>query len=52
MWVRDLDAGIVDATTMHEFDALCLTPVKKFSTEERSSSVMKHTGVHRLRNKI
>ena len=28
------DAGIVDATTMHEFDALCLTPIKKFSAYE------------------
>lgn len=28
------DAGIVDATTMHEFDALCLTPVKNFSAKE------------------
>lgn len=28
------DAGIVDATTMHEFDALCLTPVKDFTAYE------------------
>lgn len=25
------DAGIMDATTMHEFDALCLPEVTKFS---------------------
>src|SRR3990167_11247475 len=28
------DAGIVDATTMHEFDVLCLPPIKKFSAYE------------------
>ena len=28
------DAGIVDVTTMHEFDALCLTPIKNFSAQE------------------
>ena len=28
------DAGIVDATTMHEFDALCLPPVKLFTSQE------------------
>lgn len=28
------DAGIIDATTMHEFDASCLTPVKKLSSHE------------------
>lgn len=28
------DAGIMDATTMHEFDALCLPPIKQFSAQE------------------
>ena len=28
------DAGIVDATTMHEFNALCLTPVEDLSPRE------------------
>ena len=28
------DAGIVDATTMHEFDALCLSPIKQFTAQE------------------
>lgn len=28
------DAGIVDAKTMHEFDALCLTPVKDLSPKQ------------------
>lgn len=28
------DAGIVDKTTMHEFDALCLPPVKDLSATE------------------
>lgn len=28
------DAGIVDATTMHEFDTLCLPPVKEFTAHE------------------
>lgn len=28
------DIGAVDATTMHEFDALCLTPVKNMSAQE------------------
>ncbi|MBX9704371.1 MAG: DNA-binding transcriptional regulator [Silvanigrellaceae bacterium] len=28
------DAGIVDATTMHEFDALCLPPVKDLTAHE------------------
>ncbi|STX29191.1 putative zinc finger/helix-turn-helix protein, YgiT family [Legionella beliardensis] len=28
------DAGIVDATTMHEFDALCLPPIKPFTAQE------------------
>lgn len=28
------DAGIVDAATMHDFDALCLAPVKKLSAHE------------------
>lgn len=31
------DAGIVDATTMHEFDALCLPPIKKFTSQEIKS---------------
>ena len=25
------EAGVMDTKTMHEFDALCLTPVKKLS---------------------
>jgi putative transcriptional regulator len=28
------DAGIVDATTMHEFDVLCLPPIKLFSSQD------------------
>ena len=28
------DAGIVDATTMHEFDALCLPPVKELTPHQ------------------
>lgn len=28
------DAGIVNATTMHEFDVLCLPPVKLFTSQE------------------
>lgn len=28
------DAGIVDATTMHEFDTLCLPPVKEFTPHQ------------------
>jgi len=28
------DAGLVDIVTMHEFDALCLSPVKKLSAKE------------------
>ncbi len=28
------DAGVVDATTMHEFDALCLTPIQELSAQE------------------
>ncbi|STX52140.1 putative zinc finger/helix-turn-helix protein, YgiT family [Legionella busanensis] len=28
------DAGIVDATTMHEFDVLCLPPIKSFTAQE------------------
>src|SRR5260363_57356 len=28
------DAGIMDATTMREFDALCLPPVKRLSSEQ------------------
>ncbi|AAO91604.2 helix-turn-helix domain-containing protein [Coxiella burnetii] len=28
------DAGVIDATTMHEFDALCLTPVRELSPRE------------------
>ncbi len=31
------DAGLVDATTMHEFDALCLTPVENLSPREIKS---------------
>lgn len=28
------DAGIVDATTMHEFDALCLPPIKELTPHQ------------------
>lgn len=28
------DAGIVESITMHEFDSLCLAPVKQFSANE------------------
>lgn len=28
------DAGVVDATTMHEFDSLCLPPVKQLTPGE------------------
>ena len=28
------DAGLVDVVTMHEFDAMCLPPVKKLSPTE------------------
>lgn len=28
------DAGVVDATTIHEFDALCLPDVKQFSASD------------------
>ena len=28
------DAGLVDATTLHEFNALCLTPVENLSPRE------------------
>ena len=31
------DAGLVDATTMHEFDAMCLTPVENMSPREIKS---------------
>lgn len=31
------DAGLVDATTMHEFNALCLTPVEELSPREIKS---------------
>ena len=31
------DAGLVDATTMHEFNALCLTPVNDLSPREIKS---------------
>ena len=31
------DAGLVDATTMHEFNALCLTPVEDLSPREIKS---------------
>jgi putative transcriptional regulator len=35
------DAGIVDATTMHEFDALCLPPIKEFTSQEIKSLRLK-----------
>ncbi|CAM4492534.1 MAG: hypothetical protein LEGION0403_FIIPPAGN_02899 [Legionella sp.] len=35
------DAGIVDPTTMHEFDALCLPPVKLFTAQEIKSLRLK-----------
>lgn len=28
------DAGLMDITTMHEFDALCLPPVKEYSATQ------------------
>jgi putative transcriptional regulator len=28
------DAGLVDAMTMHEFDAMCLTPIESLSPRE------------------
>lgn len=28
------DAGLVDAMTMHEFDAMCLTPIENLSPKE------------------
>lgn len=28
------DAGVIDATTMHEFDSLCLPPVKQLTASE------------------
>jgi putative transcriptional regulator len=31
------DAGLVDATTMHEFNAMCLTPVESLSPREIKS---------------
>lgn len=31
------DAGLVDATTMHEFNAMCLTPVENLSPREIKS---------------
>lgn len=31
------DAGIVDAKTLHEFDALCLTPVENLSPRKIKS---------------
>jgi putative transcriptional regulator len=31
------DAGLVDATTMHEFNAMCLTPIESFSPREIKS---------------
>lgn len=31
------DAGLVDATTLHEFDAICLTPVEDLSPREIKS---------------
>ncbi|HAU1234406.1 TPA: helix-turn-helix domain-containing protein [Legionella pneumophila] len=35
------DAGIVDATTMHEFDVLCLPPIKSFTSQEIKSLRLK-----------
>lgn len=31
------DAGLVDVTTMHEFNAMCLTPVENLSPREIKS---------------
>lgn len=31
------DAGLVDATTMHEFDVMCLTPIESLSPIEIKS---------------
>ena len=31
------DAGVMDATTMHEFDALCLPPVKELAPKQIKS---------------
>ncbi len=31
------DAGLVDTTTMHEFNAMCLTPVESLSPREIKS---------------
>ncbi|MGC1183395.1 helix-turn-helix domain-containing protein [Legionella sp.] len=28
------DAGIIDVTTMHEFDTLCLPPIKELTAQE------------------
>lgn len=28
------DAGIIDVTTMHEFDTLCLPPIKELTAKE------------------
>lgn len=28
------DAGIIDVTTMHEFDTMCLPPVKELTAQE------------------
>lgn len=28
------DAGVIDVTTMHEFDALCLPPIKELTAQE------------------
>ena len=28
------DAGLMEVTTMHEFDALCLPPIKEFSATQ------------------
>ena len=28
------DVGIIDVTTMHEFDTLCLPPIKELSAQE------------------
>ena len=35
------DAGIVDATTMHEFDVLCLPRIKSFTSQEIKSLRLK-----------
>lgn len=32
------DTGIVDATTMHEFDALCLMPVGNLTAQDQDAN--------------